>query len=211
MILHGFSRSSTAWRCRIALNLKGLDVESRNIDLLKAEQRSADYLALNPQGLVPSLEVGGMVLTQSLAIIEWIDETYPQFPLLPEDKDLRAQVRAFAQVIACDIHPLQNLRVLKHLKNVHGADQAARDAWCRTWLRSGLETCEIIARRHRHMGPFTFGDQPSLADVCLIPQLAAAARFHLDIGDFVRLNEIRAECEKIEAFWDSHPDNQPGN
>ncbi len=209
MIFHGYFRSSAAWRCRIALNLKGLSYEFRGVHLQKNEHRSDAYRILNPQALVPSLEVDGLVLTQSLAIVEWLDDTYPEVPLLPAEKDLRAQVRAFAQIIASDIHPLQNLRVLNHLQASYGVDQAGKEAWCATWIRPGLEACEEIARRQKHGGAFTFGDTPSLADICLVPQLASADRFKVDIADLGRLKEIRAACNALPAFAEAEPARQP--
>lgn len=205
MIFYGYYRSSAAWRCRIAFNLKGIEYVYRPIHLRREENRSAEYKALNPQGLVPSLVVDGRALTQSLAIIEWLDETWPQPRLLPEEKDLRAEVRAFAQIIAADIHPLQNLRVLQNLEAVFGADQRAKDAWCAAWLRPGLLACEAIASRQRHGGLFTFGDTPTLADICLIPQLASAERFGVDISDLGRLAEIRSACEGLDAFANASP------
>lgn len=209
MIFHGYFRSSAAWRCRIAFNLKGLSYEFRGVHLQKNDHKSEAYRALNPQALVPALEVEGLVLTQSLAIVEWLDDTYPEVPLLPRDKDLRAQVRAFAQIIASDIHPLQNLRVLNHLGATYGVDHAGKEAWCATWLRPGLEACEAIARRQNHGGAFTFGNTPSLADICLVPQLASAARFKVDISDLGRLAEIGAVCSALPAFAEAEPARQP--
>ena len=203
MIFYGYFRSSSAWRCRIAFNLKGLEYESRPVHLRRGEQRAQAFLGLNPHGLVPSLVVGDLVLNQSLAIIEWLDETYPEVRLIPQDTDLRARVRAFALDIAADIHPLQNVRVLKHLEKRFGADQATKDAWCGEWLASGLQACEDIARRQTHGGAFVFGDTPSLADICLIPQLASADRFHVDIARLTRLAEIRAACQSLPAFADA--------
>lgn len=209
MIFHGYFRSSAAWRCRIAFNLKGLEYEFRPVHLRRGEQRSSDYLRLNPQGLVPALEAGGHVYTQSLAIMEWLDETYPTPRLLPEEPVRRADVRAFAQVIAADIHPLQNLRVLKYIETVFGADQSAKHAWCGSWLRSGLEACEELAGRQKHGGAFTFGDKPSLADICLVPQLASAERYNARISDLTRLMEIRTACDALDAFARATPGMQP--
>jgi len=209
MIFHGYYRSSAAWRCRIAFNLKGLSYEFRPVHLRRKEQRSETYLALNPQGLVPALEADGQVLTQSLAIIEWLDETQAGPRLLPDDPIARARARAFAQIIAADIHPLQNLRVLNALESRYGADQAGKDAWCALWLRPGLEACEKIAAAQTHGGRFTFGDAPSLADICLIPQLASADRFGVDVSDLRRLAEIRTACEAIDAFAKAAPGAQP--
>jgi maleylpyruvate isomerase len=209
MILYGYFRSSAAWRCRIAFNLKGLDYEFRPIHLKRKEQRAPGYLSLNPQGLVPTLIVGDLVLNQSLAIIEWLDESFPAVRLLPEDRDLRAKVRAFALDISADIHPLQNLRVLDVLESRFGADQAVKDQWCGEWLKPGLEGCEAIARRQTHGGAFTFGHAPSLADICLMPQLASADRFHVDISELTRLAEIRAACQALPAFANAAPAKQP--
>ena len=209
MIFHGYFRSSAAWRCRIAFNLKGVETRFRPVHLRRGEQRGPDYLALNPQGLVPALEAGGHVFTQSLAIIEWQDETHPGPRLLPEDPVLRADVRAFAQLIAADIHPLQNLRVLAHLERQFGVDQAGKEAWCATWLRPGLEACEVLATRQPAGGTFAFGDTPTLADICLIPQLASADRFRVDISDLPRLAAIREACNGLAAFRDAQPDAQP--
>lgn len=208
MVFHGYYRSSAAWRCRIAFNLKGVETEFRPVHLRRREQTAPDYLRLNPQGLVPALETGEGVLTQSLAIIEWLDETVAGPRLLPEDPALRAQVRAFALAIAADIHPLQNLRVLQYLETVFGADQAARDAWCAAWIRPGLEACEALATRHA-TGTFAFGDAPTLADVCLVPQLASADRFNVDISDLTRLAAIRAACNALDAFTKAAPGAQP--
>ncbi|WEK48820.1 MAG: maleylacetoacetate isomerase [Candidatus Kaistia colombiensis] len=209
MIFHGYFRSSAAWRCRIAFNLKGLSYEFRPVHLRRKEQRAEAYLALNPQGLVPALEVDGKVLTQSLAIIEWLDETQAGARLLPDAPFARAEVRAFAQMIAADMHPLQNLRVLAALEGRYGADQAEKNTWCALWLRPGLEACEALAAAQTHGGAFTFGDAPGLADICLIPQLASADRFGVDITDLRRLAEIRAACEALEAFASAAPDGQP--
>jgi maleylpyruvate isomerase len=207
--LHGYFRSSAAWRCRIAFNLKGVDWEQRPVHLRRKEQRAGSYLGLNPQGLVPALEAGDLVIGQSLAIIEWLDESFPEPPLLPADRDRRAEVRSFAQIIACDIHPLQNLRVLDYLGTHFGADQTALDAWCGAWLGPGLKACEEIARRQAHGGAFTFGDIPSLADICLVPQLASAERFRVDISGLTRLAEIRRACLALPAFAAADPMAQP--
>ncbi|MET3356551.1 UNVERIFIED_ORG: maleylacetoacetate isomerase [Xanthobacter viscosus] len=209
MILYGYFRSSAAWRCRIAFNLKGLGYEFRPVHLRRREQRTPDYLALNPQGLVPTLVVGDLVLNQSLAIIEWLDETFPDVRLIPEDRALRARVRAFALDISADTHPLQNVRVLNDLERRFGADQAVKDTWCGAWIRPALQGCEAVARRQTHGGAFTFGDTPSLADICLVPQLASADRFHVDISDLTRLAEIRAACEALPAFAEAVPGRQP--
>lgn len=209
MRFHGFFRSSSAYRCRIAFNLKGIRPDTAFVSLRRNEQKSPDYLALNPQGLVPALETDGGVLFQSLAIVEWLDETQPGPRLLPDDPMLRAQVRAFSQVIACDIHPLQNLRVLNYLETAFGADQEAKDEWCRTWIAPGLAACEAMAAAEGHGGAFAYGDAPTLADICLVPQMFSADRFGLSLDPYPRLNAIRAACEAMPAFADAHPARQP--
>lgn len=208
MIFHGYFRSSAASRCRIAFNLKGVQPESTHFVHLRrngGEHHMPDYRALNPQGLVPALQTADGVLTQSLAIIEWLDETHPGPRLLPETPFERAQVRAFAQAIACDIHPLQNLRVLKYLGEQFGQDQAARDAWCRHWIVEGLEACEALVDKN---STFCFGDAPGLADICLVPQMASAARFGLDVRHLKRLMTITENCGTLEAFINAAPDLQ---
>ncbi|MFV0384186.1 maleylacetoacetate isomerase [Paracoccus sp. (in: a-proteobacteria)] len=207
MRFYGYFRSSSAYRCRIAFNLKGLRPEFVPVNLRDKAHRSAEYLAANPQGLVPVLDTGEAKLAQSLAIIEWLDETHPEPALLPADPTDKAQVRAFAQIIACEVHPLQNLRVLNFIKENHGQDQAGADAWCRHWIAEGLTACEAVAARGR--GRFTFGDTPGLADICLIPQMFSADRFGLDTAAYPRLREIRAACEAMPEFTDAHPARQP--
>ncbi len=209
LIVHGYFRSSAAYRLRIAMNLKGLAPGFRSVHLRRGDQRTDTYRSLNPQGLVPALETGdGAVLTQSLAIIEWLDETHPTPPLLPRDPLGRAHARAFAQVIACDIHPLQNLRVLRYLKARFGQDQDGLDAWCRHWIEPGLAACEALLAG----GPeaaFAFGDAPGLAEICLVPQMASADGFGLDLAPFPRLRALRGRCEALPAFADAHPSKQP--
>lgn len=207
---HGYFRSSSAYRCRIAFNLKGIPCDFVSVHLRKGggQQKTPDYRALNPQALVPVLEQGDFRLTQSLAIIEWLDETQPGPKLLPEDPDLRAQARAFAQVIACDVHPLQNLRVLDYLKAEFGADQTALDAWCQRWITDGLAACEALLGR-RAASPFCFGETPTLADICLVPQVFSAARFGADLSAMPRVQAVAAACEALPAFADAHPKNQP--
>ena len=211
MIFHGYFRSSSAYRCRIAFNLKGLNPDFQSVHLRKdgGQQKSEAYRKLNPQALVPALEVDGNVLTQSLSIIEWLEETYPAPALLPADKQLRAKVRAFSQVIACDIHPLQNLRVLDYLKVEFGQDQAGLDRWCQRWIGDGLAACEALLEREEQRGDFCFGDSPSLADICLIPQIFSAGRFHVDTAAYPRLISIYDACSTLPAFADAHPSKQP--
>ena len=206
MTLHGYFRSTAAWRVRIALALKGLPYDQVFHHLRRGEQRSPDFLELNPQGLVPALVVGaGEVLTQSLAIIEYLDETHPLPPLLPSSPLVRAKVRAFAQAIACDIHPVQNLRVLDRLRAL-GLQEADVQAWARDVIDHGLEACErLIADQ---AGPFAFGESPGLADLCLVPQLFNARRFGVDMR-WTRLLAVEAACAGLAAFVASRPENQP--
>lgn len=206
MILHGYFRSSAAWRVRIALHLKGLTVEHRSQHLRKGEQFSPAYLALNPQGLLPSLILDdGAVLTQSMAICEYLDEAFPDPALLPADPLGRARVRAFAQVIACDIHPVQNLRVLKALQ-ARGQTQDDTNGWARDVIASGFDALEtLVAGRS---GPHAFGDTPTLADICLVPQMANARRFGVALR-WPRLAAIEAACLALPAFAETHPDLQP--
>jgi maleylacetoacetate isomerase len=206
---YGYFRSSAAYRVRIALNLKRLACEFVPVHLRRGDQRTEGFRAVNPQGLVPALEADGLVLTQSLAIVEWLDETYPEPPLLPADKDARAKVRGFAQLIACDIHPLQNLRVLRYLKSEYGQEQEGLDAWCRHWVGEGLAAGERLLAREGGAGPFAFGAAPGLADICLVPQMFSADRFGLDLGPMPRLRAVREACEALPAFADAHPARQP--
>lgn len=211
MRFYGYFRSSAAYRCRIAFNLKEVETELVSIHLRKdgGQQKAPAYRALNPQALVPTLEVDGAPLTQSLAIIEWLDETHPEPALLPSDPLERAQMRAFAQAIACDIHPLANLRVLEYLKTELGQDQAAADAWCRRWIGDGLAACEAILVRMSAKGDFAFGATPSLADICLVPQIYSADRFGVDLTAMPRLRAVGQACEALSAFANAHPSRQP--
>lgn len=210
MIFHGYFRSSSAYRCRIAFGLKGISPEFVSVHLRKdgGQQKTPAYRALNPQALVPTLSDGDFHLTQSLAIIEWLDETQAGPRLLPGDANLRASVRAFAQVIACDIHPLQNLRVLDYLKTEFAADQTALDRWCARWITEGLTACEALLARHPAT-PFCFGDTPTLADICLVPQMFSATRFGVDLSAMPRLRAIAGTCDELPAFAAAHPGQQP--
>lgn len=205
MKLHGYFRSSAAYRVRIALNLKGLAAEHLPHHLRKGEQSAPTYRALNPQGLVPTLEKSGAVLTQSLAIIEWLDETHPSPPLLPKDPLRRAKVRAFALAIACDIHPVQNLKVLARLRQL-GLPEEQVTEWAAWVNREGLAACEALLKGEK--GPFCFGDRPTIADLCLVPQLANARRFGVDVAAFPRLLEAEAAAKQMKAFADAAPDRQ---
>jgi maleylpyruvate isomerase len=204
--LHGYYRSSASWRVRIALNLKGLPATHLTHHLRKGEQRDPNYLQLNPQGLVPTLSLdSGPPLTQSLAIIEWLDETHPQPPLLPSDPLRRARVRAFAQVIACDTHPVQNLKVLARLRQL-GLPEDTVTAWAAWANTEGLGACEILIANEP--GPFCFGAEPTLADICLVPQLFNARRFGADVSAYPRLLQAEAVTKTIKAFQDATPDRQ---
>ena len=205
--LHGYWRSTASYRVRIALALKGLDYAQSPHDLRTGAQREADFLALSPQGLVPALESDGTVLTQSLAIIEWLDETFPAPPLLPPDSAGRATVRAMAQIVACDIHPLNNLRVLTALREDLGADEAAVSRWIARWITEGFAALETLVARHA--GLFAYGDTPSLADCCLVPQLFAAERFDVDVTPFPRLVAAAEHARELDAFKQAAPALQP--
>jgi maleylpyruvate isomerase len=206
MKLYGYFRSATSYRVRIALNLKGLSVQHLPRHLRKGEQRAPDYLSLNPQGLVPTLEDdSGAVLTQSLAIIEWLEETHPEPPLLPKDPLRRAKVRAFALALACDTHPVQNLKVLARLRQL-GLPEGQVTDWAAWANREGLAACEALLAYEP--GPFCFGATPTLADLCLVPQLGNARRFGVDVAAFPRLLQAEAAAKAMTAFADAAPERQ---
>jgi maleylacetoacetate isomerase len=205
-ILYDYYRSSAAYRVRIALHLKGVDYESRQIDLRDDAQKSDSYRALNPQGLVPMLEIDGHRLTQSLAIINYLDLRYANQPLLPASAAKRAHVVAMAMTIACDIHPLNNLRVLKYLKGELGQPQEAIDAWYVHWVREGFDALEAMAAPGA--GQFLAGDAPTGADVCLIPQLYNARRFNVPLEDYPTLLRAEENANKLDAFAAASPDRQ---
>jgi maleylpyruvate isomerase len=206
MKLHGYFRSSASYRVRIALNLKGLSADHLPHHLRKGEQRDPAYLAINPQGLVPTLDDGGAILTQSLAIIEWLDETHPEPPLLPRDPLRRAKVRAFAMALACDTHPVQNLKVLARLRQLGLPEEKVTD-WAAWANREGLAACETLIAGES--GPFCFGATPTIADLCLVPQLANARRFGVALEAFPRLLRAETAAKNIKAFADAAPDRQP--
>lgn len=203
MKLYGYFRSGAAYRVRIALNMKGIAVEHISRHLRDGQQRAPEYLAINPQGLVPALVLeDGTVLTQSLAIIDWLEETHPNPALLPKHPIRRAKVRAFAQSIACDTHPVQNLRVLQRVKKL-GQDDAA---WARAINEEGLAAANELIKNEP--GPFCFGAEPTLADICLMPQLANAHRFKADVSKLTRILEAEAACKGVKAFQDAEPERQ---
>lgn len=206
MILHGYYRSTAAWRVRIALGLKGLSAEARPHHLRHGEQRAAEYMRLNPQGLVPTVETDdGAVLTQSLAICEWLDETHPSPSLLPGDALERARIRAFAQVIACDTHPVQNLKVLARLRDMSLSETDVTD-WAKWAITGGLSACQALLTGSP--GPFCFGQAPTLADLCLVPQLYNARRFGVALDGFPRLLAAEAACADVPAFAEAVPERQ---
>ncbi len=200
--LHGYWRSSAAWRVRIALNLKGLEWQSSPVHLVRdgGEQHAPAFRALNPQGLVPALEIDGQVLTQSLAIIEYLDETRAHPPLLPADAAGRARVRSLAQLVAADIHPLNNLRVLQWLEQRCGLDDGQREAWYRHWVVEGLRAFEARLAGDAATGRFCHGDAPGLADCCLVPQLYNARRFNVELDGFPTLVRVESACMALDAF-----------
>jgi maleylacetoacetate isomerase len=210
MKLYDYFRSSAAYRVRIALEFKGLAPERAFVHLRRNAQREDGYLALNPQGLVPALLTDdGAVLAQSLAIIEYLEETHPSPPLLPGDAAARARVRGIALQIACDIHPLDNLRVLRYLLHTVGVTEEQKDAWYKYWIDVGLEALEIQLSRDAATGRFCHGDAPTLADVCLVPQLANARRVAMDLSPYPTLVRIETACRALPAFAAAEPARQP--
>ena len=208
MILFDFFRSSAAYRVRIALNLKGLEAERSFIHLRKGEQRGAEYLKVNTQGLVPTLVDGDRTITQSIAIIEYLDETHPEPPLLPRDIADRAWVRSVAMSIACDIHPLNNLRVLRYLGGVLKVEEPARDEWYRHWVGVGFEALEAQLAA-RATGPYALGNAPTLADICIVPQVANAGRVNLPMEPYPRIRAVNDACLRHPAFDRARPALQP--
>ncbi|RJF83555.1 maleylacetoacetate isomerase [Azospirillum cavernae] len=209
MKVYGYFRSSASYRLRIALNLKGLTAEQSFIHLRKREQTAPDYLAVNPMGLVPSLVEGDRTLTQSLAIIEYLEETHPDPALLPRDPLDRAWVRSIAQAIACDIHPINNLRVLNHLRDQLGLDEGARNAWYAHWVAEGFRGVEAMLSASPRPGVFCFGETPTLADVCLVPQVMNAERLNCPLDDYPTIRRVAAAARALPAFQAAEPDRQP--
>ena len=209
MKLYGFFRSSAAFRVRIALNLKGLPYEAISIHLRRGDQAKHEYRAVNPQGLVPALEIDGHTLIQSLAIIEYLDETHPDPPLLPQAPADRARVRALAEIVACDIHPIDNLRVLRYLTRAYGRDEADIAGWYNHWIDSGFQALEALLAADPRTGAFCHGNRPGLAEVALVPQVVNAERYKLDMTPYPTIARIFGSCMKLAPFQAAHPDNQP--
>ena len=209
MKLYSFFRSGTSHRLRIALNLKGIATDYVAEDLRVDEQQKDAFKAINPQGLVPALHTGEQVLIQSPAIIEWLEEKYPTPALLPTGADARAHVRALAAMVGCDIHPINNRRILQTLRKQFGADEAAINAWCGTWISEGFDAYEALIAADKTRGRFSFGDTPTLADVYLIPQVESARRFNVDMNRWPLISAIDHACGELDAFKQAAPLAQP--
>jgi maleylacetoacetate isomerase len=209
MKLYGYFRSSAAFRVRIALNLKKLDYQNAFIHLRRGDQAKPGFLGVNPQGLVPALEIDGERLTQSLAIIEYLDETHPEPPFLPRDAAGRARVRALAAIVACDIHPLNNLRVLRYLHRPLEHDEKAIEHWYNHWITSGFNALERLLAEDKSTGAFCHGDKPGLADIVLVPQVYNAHRYPLDLTPYPTILRIYRTCKALDAFAAADPDRQP--
>jgi maleylpyruvate isomerase len=206
LVLHDYWRSTASYRVRIALNIKGLVYERVGHDLRRGGQQAPDYLALNPQGLVPALDTGSTIIAQSGAMIEWLEERYPTPALLPTDADGRAIVRSMAQIIACDIHPLNNLRVQVYMRETLGVSDAQVVNWITTWMREGFAAVETLIARHGY--GFAYGDSPTMADCYLVPQCYSAERFDVSLDDFPRISAAASRAAALEPFQRAHPDRQ---
>jgi maleylpyruvate isomerase len=209
MNLYNFFRSGSSHRLRIALRLKGLACDYVPVDLRAERHLSPEFRALNPQGRVPALEHQGTVLIQSPAIIEWLEERHPEPPLLPADSQDRARVRALAAIIGCDVHPINNRRVLEYWRKQLGCDEAAVNAWCATWIGSGFDALEALLASDSRRGRFCFGDAPTIADVYLVPQVESARRFKIDLASWPVIQAIDAVCAELDAFRLAAPALQP--
>ena len=209
MKLYTFFRSSAAFRMRIALNCKGLAYEPVPVSLPKGEHKLAGYLEMHPQGLVPALEDGGQVFVQSLAMMEYLEETHPQPPLLPASPGDRAYVRAVAQLIACEIHPLNNLRTLRYIKKSYALDEDGVNLWYRHWIAEGLSGLEGLLSGSDKCGKYCYRDQVTIADCCLVPQVFNAQRYSCDLAPYPTIMRIFAECMKLDAFIAAQPSKQP--
>lgn len=209
MKLYNFFRSGTSHRLRIALNLKGIEYEYVPVDLRTDEHLGAAFKAVNPQALVPALVDGDLTLIQSPAIIEWLEERHPEPPLLPSNPEDRARVRAMAAIVGCDIHPINNRRILETLRKTFGADEAAVNAWCATWIAAGFEAIEALLAADTARGDFCFGRAPGLAEVYLVPQVESARRFQVDLSPYPNIVAVDRACAEIDAFRRAAPAVQP--
>ena len=209
MKLYSFFRSGTSHRLRIALNLKGIATDYVAVDLRVDEQQKEAFKAINPQGLVPALDTGEQLMIQSPAIIEWLEEKYPTPALLPADADDRAHVRALAAMVGCDIHPINNRRILQTLRKQFGADEAAVNAWCGHWISEGFDAYEALLAADKKRGRFSFGDTPTLADLYLIPQVESARRFNVDMNRWPLISAVDQACGELDAFKRAAPMAQP--
>lgn len=208
MQLYGYFRSGTSYRTRIALNLKGLDYQSLPVNLAQDEQSEAAFKSINPQGLVPVLKVDDLLMFQSPAILEWLEETYPDKPLLPKDAEGRLRVRALCAMIGCDIHPINNRRILQYLRNQLSADQDQVMAWCQRWMADGFSALETLLAADTSRGNFCYGNSPTLADCYLIPQIYSANRFKVDLTAYPNIVAIDEHCRSLPAFKKAAPNNQ---
>ena len=209
MTLYGYFRSSTSYRTRIAMNLKQLDYDYIAVNLAQDEQLEAAFQSINPQGLVPVLQVDDLWLYQSPAILEWLEEVYPEHPLLPKDVAARMKVRALSAMIGCDIHPLNNRRILQYLRNELSVDEAKVMTWCQRWMSEGFAALEKRLAQDKTRGKFCYGDRPTFADCYLIPQVSSAKRFKVDLTAYPNIVAIDAHCRTLEAFADADPMVQP--
>ena len=209
MKLYGYFRSSAAYRARIALNLKGIEYSNSFIHLRNFDQQSESFRTLNPQGLIPVLEHNGTIVSQSIAIMEYLDEQFPSPPLLAGGADHRAYIRSIALAVACDIHPLNNLRILRYLKNELNLDDDKRNQWYRHWIEIEFRALESKLESSSLRGQFCYGDTPTMADICLVPQVTNARRFSCELSDYPLLVEIDQNCRKLDAFERADPESQP--
>lgn len=209
MTLYGYFRSSTSYRTRIAMNLKGLDYDYIAVNLAQDEQLEASFQSINPQGLVPVLQADDLLLYQSPAILEWLEDIYPDTPLLPKDAAGRMQVRALSAIIGCDIHPLNNRRILQYLRNELSVDEEVVLAWCSRWMKEGFDALEKRLANDKTRGKFCYGNHPTFADCYLIPQVSSARRFKVDLSAYPNIIEIDTHCRTLKAFADADPMVQP--